>query len=71
MLIRDYLNGRQFDVESVRFMAVAFEMTNLTLRSMQVDIPPEVVAAKIIELADAGERDPDRLCVRTLLALQG
>jgi hypothetical protein len=64
--IRDYLHGRQFDGESVRFMAVAFEMTDLTLRSRQIDISPEVIAAKIVELADAGEHDPDRLCERAL-----
>jgi hypothetical protein len=67
--IRDYLHGRQFEVEWVRLMAVALEMIDLTLRSRQIDISPEIVAAKIVELADAGEHDPGRLCERALALL--
>ena len=59
-----------FDAELVRVMAIAFEMTHVALWSRSIDIQPEIVAAKIVELADAGEHDPDRLCERALLVLQ-
>jgi hypothetical protein len=46
-------------------MGVAFEMTRAALEH-GADVLPEVVAAKTIELARQGERDPDRLCERAL-----
>jgi hypothetical protein len=69
--IRPYLHGRHFDVDAVRVMGVAFEMTRAALGLQgKLDIAPDVVAAEIIDLAEAGERDPDRLCERALLVLQ-
>ena len=35
----------------------------------QPDIVKEVIARRIISLAQKGERDPDRLCARALAAL--
>ena len=44
-------------------MGVAFEMALVALRHTDgVDPPRDAVARKIIELAKAGERDPERLC---------
>ena len=71
MSIRLYLDGRYFDLETRRIMGIAFEITRAALRvSNQDDLAPEVIAEKIIELAKAGERDPDRLCDRALAFLR-
>ena len=69
MPIRPYLDGHQFDEETVRAMGVAFEMTRAALEHADgtASLPaPQMIAAKIVELAKAGEHDPDRLCDRTL-----
>ena len=67
MPIRPYLAGQQFDGETVRIMGVAFEMARAALeRDGEIVLAPEVVAAKIIELAKSGELNSDRLCDRTL-----
>ena len=64
MPIRRYLDDQQFDEETVRLMGLAFEMALASLRSTPDHADPvrEVMARKIIELAQAGERDPERLC---------
>ena len=44
-------------------MGLAFEMALIALRlAHRDDLANEVVAQKIIALAKAGERDPERLC---------
>ena len=44
-------------------MGLAFEMALIALRlADRDDLANEVVAQKIIALAKAGERDPERLC---------
>jgi hypothetical protein len=63
MPIRAYLDGLRFDPETTRLVGVAFEMALVALRHTDgVDPPRDAVARKIIELAKAGERDPERLC---------
>jgi hypothetical protein len=64
MPIRAFLDAENFDPETVRLMGIAFEIALASLRP-----PPdygnplrEALARKIIELAKAGERDPERLC---------
>jgi hypothetical protein len=54
MPIRHYLLGQ----------GVAFEMALVTLQHADGPVAPtrDAVAQKIIELAKAGERDPERLC---------
>ena len=48
-------------------MGVAFEMARSALRLGDGSDPVmQVVVEKIIELAQAGERDPNDLCERTL-----
>ena len=47
----------------MRLMGLAYEMTLISLRLVdRGDIANNVVAQKVIELAKAGERDPEQLC---------
>ena len=47
----------------MRLMGIAYEMTLISLRLVdRGDIVNNVVAQKLIEIAKAGERDPERLC---------
>ena len=67
MPIRPFLNGEQFDQETVRILGVAFEQVCIGLRTGDcADDVKQVIANKIIELAKAGEQNPDLLCERTL-----
>ena len=70
MPIRMYLDGQQFDAETIRVMGVAFEMTRVALRvENEADPIRAIIANKIIELAKGGERDANELCERTLADL--
>ncbi len=63
MPIRPYLDGHRFDPEAVRVMGIGFEMTLVALRLAHRDVlAHEAIAERIIALAKAGERDPERLC---------
>lgn len=63
MPIRPHLDGHKFDLETIRVMGIGFEMALVALRlADRGDLANEIVAHKIIELAKAGERDPERLC---------
>jgi len=67
MPIRSHLNGQRFDPETMRLMGLAYEMTLISLLLVdRGDIANNVVAQKLIELAKAGERDPERLCEAVL-----
>ena len=72
MPIRAYLQGHRFDAETVRLLGIAFEMALVTLQRADgvVSTTRDAVAQKIIELAKAGERDPERLCDGALKATQ-
>ena len=60
MPIRVFLKPpHSFDDEAIRVMGVAFECARSAVRDHAFD---EVIAGKIIELAQAGERDVDKLC---------
>ena len=55
--------GHKFDPETIRVMGLAFEMALVALRlADRGDLANEVLARKIMDLAKAGERDPERLC---------
>src|SRR5258708_17724555 len=59
--------GAQFDLETKRVMGVAFEMACAALKLLDGgDVAKETVAKRIIELARAGELDPNRLCEQCL-----
>jgi hypothetical protein len=67
MPITPFLNGFKFDPEATRVMGVAFEMARAALRLADRDDPAvAIIANRIIELAKAGERNPDLLCERVL-----
>jgi hypothetical protein len=67
MPIRPFLNGEQFDQETVRILGVAFEQVCIGLRTGDcADDVKQAIANKLIELAKAGERNPDLLCERAL-----
>ena len=51
-------------------MGGAFKRTCAAFRVDKTDPVPERVANKIIELADAGVRDPDQLCELALYDLR-
>jgi hypothetical protein len=71
MPITAYLNNGSFDPETTRIMGVAFEMVRVALGlADRVDLPNEIAATRIIELAKTGERNPDLLCERALEALR-
>lgn len=62
MPIRQALVEQSFDPEQVRAMAVAFEKACQSLGLTDTPDPlTDIVARKIIEMAKAGERDPNRL----------
>ena len=57
------LDGYDPDPETKRVMGIAFEMTLVALRlADRSDLVNGVIAKRIIKLAKAGERDPERLC---------
>jgi hypothetical protein len=59
--IRAYLDGHNFDGETIRQMGIAFEMA-LASTPGGHDPIRTALAQRIIVLAQAGERDPERLC---------
>ena len=71
MPIAEFLDGYKSDPETKRVMGVAFEMTRAALRLVdRDDLTIAIIAKKIIELAKAGERNPDLLCERALKDLR-
>ena len=60
MPIRDFLNSRRFDAETVRILGVAFEQVCVTLQIGASE--KRAIANKVIALAENGERNPDLLC---------
>jgi hypothetical protein len=64
MPISQFLGDSKFDLETKRIMGLAFEMTRLALGlADRGDIAnDELIAKRIIELAKAGELNPDVLC---------
>jgi hypothetical protein len=72
MPITPYLNGVRFDPETKRVVGVAFERVCLALRiEGSDDHVKQAIATKIIDLAKAGERNPDLLCERVLEEIRG
>ncbi len=63
MPIRGFLAGRPFDPEAINTMSLAFESIceELGLVKTGEDPATELVAEKIIELAQRGVRNPDLL----------
>ncbi len=58
-----FLDGAGTDPEVRRVVGVAFEMTRIALSlAERPAVTNEIIAKRIIELAKAGERNPDILC---------
>ena len=56
-----------FNPETKRVMGVAFEMVCAALRlSDRGDLANEIIAKRFVELAKAGEHNPDLLCENVL-----
>jgi hypothetical protein len=70
MPIRAYLDGHKFDGETVRLMGIAFEMALWSFGAISGPNDPMALAHNIIALAQAGERDPERLCEAALKAVR-
>jgi hypothetical protein len=67
MPITQFLDSSKFDPETKRVMGVAFEMARAALQlGHQGNLIDERIAKKIIELAKAGELDPELLCESVL-----
>ena len=71
MPIRAYLDGHKLDGELVRLMGIAFEMALGSFGATPAHDDPirATLAHKIITDAQAGERDPERLCDAALKAV--
>jgi hypothetical protein len=72
MPIRPFLNGERFDPEIERVLGVALEMVCIAVRTGDCDDDvKQAIASKIIDLAKAGERNPDILCEQALNDIRG
>ena len=72
MPIRAYLEGQNFDCETIRRMGIAFEtaLASLGVSRGHDDPIRSALARNIIALAQAGEQDPERLCDGALRAIR-
>ena len=61
MSITPYLDGPEVDSETKRVLAVALEMTRISL-GLTDDLADGIIAKQIVELAKSGERHPECLC---------
>jgi hypothetical protein len=69
MPITSFLGDQRYDAETKRVMGVAFEMARATVLRTWGNTADAMLAKRIIELARAGERNPDRLCEEALKIL--
>ena len=70
MAITPYLDDFDIDPETKRVLGVALEMTRASL-GLADDFANGLIAKRIIELAKAGERNPDLLCEGAIEQLRG
>lgn len=68
--IISFFKGTSFPPDVVAIMGDAYERACRSLHDTgQPDLVKEVIAKRIIKLANEGERDPRRLCEEALKAL--
>lgn len=68
--IQRLLREAVFDPEEAAALALAYETALEMLRPKdRADALKELIAKKIIEVARHGERDPVKICARTLVEL--
>ena len=72
MPIRAYLDGPEFDGETIRLMGIAFETALASLGATRCHDDPirAALAQRVIALAKAGERDPECLCEAALKSVR-
>jgi hypothetical protein len=70
MSITPYLDDFDVDPETKRVLDVALEMTRVSL-GLADDFANRILAKRIIELAEVGERNPSLLCEGALKKLRG
>ena len=72
MPIGPFLDGERLGPETRRVLGIAFEMVCIALRTEDSDdFVKQAIATKIIDLARAGERNPDLLCEQVLKDIRG
>jgi hypothetical protein len=65
-----FFRGAAFDYDAIRAMGEAFDRACHCLYDLgQPALVRDIVARRIIEVARAGERDPDELCACALQEL--
>ena len=69
MSITAYLDGFDADLETKQVLGVALEKTRVSL-GLADNFANGIIAKRLIELAKAGERNPDRLCEGALEKLR-
>jgi len=69
MTITPYLNEFDADPETKRVLAVALEMTRISL-GLEDDFANGMIAKQLIEIAKTGERNPYLLCEGALNKLR-
>ena len=68
MPLTSYLGGLDFDSSAISAMGLAYEKVRAALGIVdRNDRLNEIIARKVIELAQAGETDPDRLFEQALV----
>jgi hypothetical protein len=70
MAMTSYLDDFNVDAETKQVLDLALEMTRAAL-GLADDFANGIIGKRIIELARAGERNPDLLCEGALKSLSG
>jgi hypothetical protein len=70
MAIATYLDDFDADLETKRVLGIALERTRVSLGLVD-KFADGLIARRIVELAEAGERNPDLLCEGALKKLGG
>ena len=69
MSITPYLDGLEVDPDTKRVLGAALKMTRVSL-GLADDFANGIIARRVVELAKAGERNPDLLCEGALKELR-
>lgn len=70
--INNYIQSREaFDPEAISVLDDAYERALRIVPALASESVRQVIAARIIGLARAGERDPHKLCEQSLTDLDG
>jgi hypothetical protein len=70
MAITTYLDDFDADLETKRVLGVALERTRVSLGLVD-KFADGIIARRIVELAETGERNPDLLCEGAIDKLRG